>query len=1034
MSEFLKSYLKQIAETTMRGDAREEGYYSFLKILIEDLSPTQKAAVTVLPKKTDAGNPDFRVWDGKQHITGYIEAKVPGTKLDKVEDSEQLRRYLSVFPNLILTDFYEFRLYRDGHLILKTSISEPFIPFQKKQIPLLENEEIFIELISKFFSFTFPRVFTAESLAIELAKRTRFLRDEVIAEELREENGGEGEIGAFYRAFQKYLLPDLVEDSFANLYSQTLTYGLFAARTRANEDFNRATAFKYIPATIGILRDIFRYISLDDLPVQMEVIVDDIADVLAVADLKSILHQLEKSGKGKEPIVHFYETFLDAYDPKLREEQGVYYTPEPVVSYIVRSLHELLKTRFKLNDGLAAPGVTLLDPAAGTLTFPAKAIRVAVEEYTQKYGWGGKNGFIKNQLLRNYYAFENMMAPYVIGHLNISFLFEELGYPITDNDRFRLYLTNTLNMEDIYLSDVPGLSSLNKESQEANKVKQKNILVILGNPPYTGKSTTKNDWTEKLLKTDLDGAQSYYFVDGKPLGERNPKWLQADYVKFLRFAQWKVQRVGEGVIGMITNNSYLDNPTFRGMRQSLMKTFNEIFVINLHGANINGEKTPEGEKDENVFNITLGVSIVFFVKRKDLNGCRVHQTDLYGTRKSKFNWLDANNLITTSFNETFPKTPQYKFAKPDIHNLSAYQKWLSIDQIFPKYSSAIVTSRDKLVIDIDKNNLKNRMSQLLDVSTSDDVVKGIYSIAENEHWTLEKAKKKIKRPIDIDTNITKIHYHPFDIRSIFYNDAFIERSRRELMHHMIQGENLGLITVRRVPSNMDPSYFFISDCIISNGVIRSDSKSIDFLFPLYLYSTDPQENAFQSARSPNLKPSLVEQLTLAYGYCPEPEGILAYLYGVFYSNIYRQKYAEALHDDFPRLPFTSNSGAFNNLASLGQRLIDLHLLKSDELNPPIARYQGSGEDDIIRKIEYDISKERILINKYKYFEGVSEEAWQYQIGSFKVLRNYLEERIGRLMDEPVQYIRIITALAKTIEIQKEIDLVYPEIEKSVIAF
>ena len=616
MQKLLTQYLKDIADTEKHGDAREETYYPALKTLFSGfpLEKGRRTDVTQLPKQTEAGNPDFRVWDGDHFIVGYIEAKAPGTNLDQAETSEQLERYLNTFPNVVLTDFYEFRLYRNGIMIDRAIIGQHFTARTLKTTPALENIDAFEKLANRFFSFKLPKTFTAESLAVELAKRTRFLRDQVVAEELRESERGKGAIYGFYQAFQKYLITSLTPQQFADLYSQTIAYGLFAARTRADGDFNRKIAFDYIPQSIGILREVFQFISLGNLSDQMEVIVDDITAVLNAADINSILDQYYKEGRGEDPIVHFYETFLNQYDPQTRERRGVYYTPEPVVKYIIRSVHSLLKTRFGLRDGLADPSVTVLDPAAGTLTFPAEAIRLAVEEYVGKYGQGGKQGFIRNQILKNYYALELMMAPYAIGHMKISYLLESLGYQLQGDDSFQLYLTNTLEMEEIEQISIPGVSALSVESRLAGKVKREPILVIMGNPPYSGISANKNAWTEQLLKTDVDGAQSYYTVDGKPLGEKNPKWLQDDYVKFLRFAQWKIHEAGKGIVAMITNHSYLDNPTFRGMRQSLMKTFEKIYILDLHGNSLKKETAPDGGKDENVFDIRQGVAIALFVK------------------------------------------------------------------------------------------------------------------------------------------------------------------------------------------------------------------------------------------------------------------------------------------------------------------------------------------------------------------------------------------------------------------------------------
>ncbi len=603
-----KKYLSNLFNAFKKGDAREESYYKHLADFITAFSESErkkKIDVTILPKKTEAGNPDFRIWDGRQKIIGYIEAKDLGVDLDRIEVSEQLERYLSTFPNVILTNFTEFRLYRNGERIEKISIARPFVIKKLSAVPPLENEDKLFELLERFLDFSLPKTYTAQTLAVELAKRTKFLKDDIVNEELKL---GTESIHGFYDAFKEFLIAGISEDEFADLYSQTITYGLFAARLRAENDFNRKLAFSYIPKSIGILRDVFKFISLEDLPRQMEIIIDDIAEVLNVADVKKILDQYYHEGKGIDPVLHFYETFLSVYDPKTRERRGVYYTPEPVVSFIVRSLHQILKDKFNIAEGFAAKNVTLLDPAGGTLSFLAKAIETAVEEFQNKYGNGAVKTFLKNQILQNYYAFELMMAPYAIGHMKMSFLLEELGYKMEDDERVKYYLTNTLEMKELDESKFPGMSSLSHENHEAGKVKkQVPILVILGNPPYSGHSSNKGEWISDVIK-------EYYQVDGKPLGEKNPKWLQDDYVKFIRFSQWKIDQAGEGVLGFITNHSYLDNPTFRGMRQSLMNSFDEIYILDLHGNSLKKEKAPDGSKDENVFDIQQGVAICFMIK------------------------------------------------------------------------------------------------------------------------------------------------------------------------------------------------------------------------------------------------------------------------------------------------------------------------------------------------------------------------------------------------------------------------------------
>lgn len=840
----LKAYLKQIAETSKHGDAREESYYPVLKDLLNEYSTStgkKKIHITILPKKTEGGNPDFRVWDGKQHITGYIEAKDPTIEnLDRIEDTEQLKRYLHTFPNLILTNFLEFRLYRNGILTDKVLAGRPLILNKVKTTPPPEKEPELMQLFEKFFSFSIPKVYDAKTLARELAKRTRFLKDEVIAQELREEEKtGKGFIQGFYEAFKEYLISSLTEDEFADLYAQTITYGLFAARTRSENGFNRKLAYDNIPQTIGILRDVFQFISLGSLPQQMEWIIDDISEILSVTDINKILHNYFHEGKGKDPIIHFYETFLSEYDPKTREMRGVYYTPEPVVSYIVRSLHSILKEQFNKPDGFADKNVTVLDPAAGTLTFLAETAKLAIDEFVSKYGEGGRKNFIKDHILKNFYAFELMMAPYAIGHLKMSFLLEELGYRLQKDDRVKLYLTNTLEMEELAATNLPGMKSLSEESHLAGKVKKEQpILVILGNPPYSGHSFNLSEvpmkikageqytyqyklkngqWIAETRKADNDITvrqktwigrliEDYKVADGQPLGEKNPKWLQDDYVKFIRFAQWKIDQAGEGVLGFITNHSYLDNPTFRGMRESLMTTFDEMHILDLHGNSLKKEKCPDGSKDENVFDIQQGVAIALFIKKEGKKKA-IRHAELWGERETKYSWLQKNDINTTKWKRITPKSDFYLFMPRDESLFSIYEKFSKITDIFPINSVGIVTSRDDFVIDFDKVKLRRRILQFRDKKMPDEIIRETYHLKDTSNWNLQNARETVTQDDEWEQAFTKILYRPFDERHIFYHDSVIERSRKEIMQHMVK-ENLSLCFMRQVSLSEDYSHFF----------------------------------------------------------------------------------------------------------------------------------------------------------------------------------------------------------------------------------
>ncbi|MCD6416439.1 MAG: N-6 DNA methylase [Planctomycetes bacterium] len=1033
-------YLSALTEVAQRGDAREESFYGCLGDLLDAVAAeigVNNAHVTTLPKQTEAGNPDFRVWNGRDRITGYIEAKRPSEeRLDYVEDSEQLRRYRETFPNLILTNFFEFRLYRHGELIERALVARPFVLHTLETTPPAEKPDELLGLLRKFFSYSVPRSYTAESLAVELARRTRFMR-QLLAAELQREPSDGGALVGFYHAFREYLIGRLNVEQFADLYAQTVTYGLFAARMRAGEDFNRRVAFDYIPRTIGILRDVFQFISLGDLPGQIEWIVDDISEVLAAADAGTILDRYYHNGKGSDPVIHFYETFLAEYDPQERERRGVYYTPEQVVSYIVRSLHALLKQKFDKADGLASEEVTVLDPAAGTMSFIARACQEAVREFEQKYGSGGREEFIRKHILRNFYAFELMMAPYAVGHLKMGFFLEELGHRLAEDERFQLYLTNTLEMEELGQTSLPGMSSLAEESRLAGEVKkQRPILVILGNPPYSGHSANKGDWI-------LGKIGDYKYVDGKPLGEKNPKWLQDDYVKFLRFAQWKIEQAGQGVVGMITNHSYLDNPTFRGMRQSLMRTFDEIYVLDLHGNSLKRETCPDGSKDENVFDIRQGVAIAFFIKRGNGESENIHHADLWGLRQKKYDYLVKHDIQSTNWEQIEPKSEFYLFVPRDEAALERFNGFAPVTGLFPVHSVGIVTSRDKFVIDFDRDALCRRIRQFRDPNMPDEIVRSAFKLKENRNWTLSDARATVRADERWEDKIVSCLYRPFDFRWLFYHSALIERGREEVMRHMLAGRNLALMTCRQL-SRLPWAHAMVSDHITDDCMVSNLTRERGYLLPLYLDPDASKNNLWEhlhesAERAPNLNTHALAALKDAYGREPSPEEIFHYVYAVLYAPAYREKYAEFLKIDFPRIPFTADYGLFEKLAALGSRLAQLHLLSSGELDPPLARFHGEGDDRVARTkgkgFRYEAEDERVYINADQHFAPVPRDLWEYRIGGYQVLHKWLKDRRERRLslEEIKTYCRVVTAIRYTIDAQGEIDAAYPDVEVEVVA-
>ena len=1024
----LKSYLKEIFEVAQKGDAREESYYKALASLMEDFAQSTKRAkthVTILPKKTEAGNPDFRIWGGKQHIVGYIEAKPPTEEnLDKIEESEQLKRYYNAFPNVILTNFFEFRLYREAKLVEKTQIGRPFIAKQLKVVPPVENEDKFFDLLNKFFTFSLPRRYTPKTLAEALARRTHYLREQV----LLELNRSNGNLMGFYEAFQQHLIAGLTKEDFADMYAQTITYGLFAASTRCEEDFARRLAFDNIPRTIGILRDVFRFVSLEETGPELDWIIDDIAELLGIANVKGVLHQYFVEGSGKDPVMHFYETFLAAYDPKEREQRGVYYTPQEVVSYIVRSLNIILKDYFGKTDGFATNSITALDPAAGTLTFLAEAANVAVNEFSTSYGSGGITELIKKHILRNFYALELMMAPYAIGHLKMGFLLEELGYKLAEDDRFKLYLTNTLDMKELAETTLPGMSSLSRESHAAGAVKKETpILVILGNPPYSGHSANKGPWISKEIK-------EYYKIDGRDLDEKNPKWLQDDYVKFIRFAQWKIDQAGEGALGFITNHGYLDNPTFRGMRRSLMNSFDHIYLLDLHGNAKKREKCPDGSKDENVFDIQQGVAIILAVKKKGLKKKIVHK-DNWGLRQVKYDWLKSNDIKSTKWKKLNPKPEFYFFVPRDEKLLGRYQKYSKITDIFPANSVGVVTSRDKFVIAPDKAELKKRIRMFIDDNLTDSMVKQAFALKDKSTWNVKDARKKVKAEKQWESQIIPILYRPFDRQWIFYNDAVVERTRKDVMHHMKQ-ENLALCAGRAgqvVGLDQPWNVVFCAECTEDlNLFYRGGNVN----FPLYLYPEGYLYNGGERyEREVNIAGPVLKALENTFGKKQKPDAIFYYIYAVLYSSIYRRRYAEFLKTDFPRIPFCRDHNLFHAMAKLGKNLVELHLMKSARLNKPIVKFEGKG-DNLVKKVTYDNKKKLVHINQGRHFDSITQDIWDYQIGGYQVMDKWLKDRKGRrlTLENIKHYCRIATAIKHTIATQKKIDEIYMGIEKQYITF
>jgi hypothetical protein len=1022
----LLAYLERLHETGRRGDAREESFYPWLRELLERYAAHRRLpiAVTVIPRKTKDCLLDFQVWGEGRRIVGYVEAKRPGTDLDAAERSEQVKRYRATFPNLILTNFYELRLYRDGKAepAARVEIASPFTVQRLNLPPVLRQEPELAALLDRFLGFAAPPYASAEPLAADLALRARILEAR-IEEILQRDEEKTSELAGLFQAFKDNLLAGLTEREFADLYAQTVAYGLLVARRRAPGGFDRGSVDRHIPPTNGILRQVFSYVSLATTPREIAWIVDDIVDLLAPAPVARIFDRYFHGGRGRDPVLHFYETFLRHYDPELRRRRGVYYTPPELVSYVVRSVHRLLRSRLGRRDGLADPQVTLLDPAAGTLTFVVEAIRCAVGAVQAEIGDGGVTPLLRDHVLRDFHAFELMMAPYAIGHLKIGLILDEMGHPLADDERVQLYLTNALEMEDLEQSRIPGPAALSRESHAAAAIKkQKAITVVLGNPPWSGHSANRGESIAEWPRKGYTAAggrkdEGYYRVGGRPLGERNPKWLQDDYVKFLRFAQWKIDQAGEGIVAFVTNHSYADNPTFRGMRRSLLATFDEIYLLDLHGNGKKRERAPDGSPDANVFDgIRQGVAIALLVKKPGLPK-RVLRADLSGDRAGKLRWLQEHDVESTAWREIRPEAPAFLFAPRDAVLEEEYRRGVALTEIFPEHSVGIVTGRDGFAIDADPKELRMRIAEFRGPHAADDGFRIAWGLRDTGSWRLAAARREARDDSLWQERFRRILYRPFDWRTVFYAGYLIERPRERLMRHLLAAPNLGLIVPRQCKE--EPGAL-VTDAIIAHKAVSA--YDINTLFPLYLY---PEEGRLDgSGRTANVGREVLARLAARLGEEPSPELVLQFVYAVLYSPAYRSRYADLLRTDFPRIPLPRSREAFLSLAGLGAVLVDLHLLRSDRLARPAVRFEGPGGARPAIRRDYRPAERQVVINPQgQRFAGIDADVWYYRIGGYQVLDHWLAGRAHRALklEEIEHFRRAATAIRETIGVQRRID-------------
>ena len=1057
----MNAYLAALKKLSAAKPAAEHSLGSSLEALINAVDKRFTAVDD--SRRRACGAPGCVVLDnasGAALTVGYIEARGVGASLDAVQKTGRFRRYAAALDNLVLTNHVEFRRFARGEPRAVLTLG------RRTKGGRLEifsgNEEALRDFLRDFLHVPVTPVTSAQELAARMAGLTRAIRDTVLA---ALDSPHKANLETWRKAFAGTLLPDLTRNErkadFADMYAQTIAYGFFAARCRhgiGRREFKRENVREGIPGTNPLLHGLFVSLSGPDLREEPHhQFVEDLIQLLALADMKSVLRDFGGRDRRADPVIHFYETFLAAYDPKLRDARGVYYTPEPVVSWLVRSADAVVRTVFAIPQGLAASGrkrkingaereiprVLILDPACGTGTCLCETIDLIRSRLKERGRSGVWPAFVKENLLPRIFGFELLMAPYAVAHFTLGMRLAGHDAPgaerppracdFSASERLGVYLANILDGGE--RADGPPLpdpmKALPGEGLAARRDKHgPPVLVIMGNPPYAGHSANarqRKAGGKKELTFIGRLIEDYRRVDGQPLNEANPKWLQDDYVKFIRWAQWRLDNVDEGVVAFVTNHGYLDNPTFRGMRRSLLRSFDEIYVHDLHGNARKKEKSPDGSPDQNVFDIQQGVALSVFVKRK--NGdrqapARVFHAEMRGERQAKYDHLSASDILSVDWKELRPAAPAFLFVPLDGDLLAEYREGRPVTEMFPAYSVGMATARDKLAVRFTPEELWSAVNEF--AAMTPDEARAAFALGEDSgDWRVALAQSDVKQSGPDRRHIRKVLYRPFDLRHTYYtgrSGGFICRPRANIMGRMT-GDNIGLVVGRSGAAASIETWetVFVSRHPIDLNVFRRGGGT---LFPLHAGGDESDGRPEAEA-------------TGAAGGADEAgdkRRLLHYTYALLHSAAYRGRYHEFLQKDFPRVPVTRDAAAFRRLAELGEELAAFHTLEHPALFDAGRLFAGypvagaAGRDDRVEKgwPKYD-GRGKVFINAGQYFSDVPAEAWGYTIGGYRVAERWLKERRGRRLcpDDILAYRQIILALAETIRLRREIDAAMP---------
>ncbi len=1017
------AYLKSVQALLQSGYSTEHTFRGELVLLL------QNAHVTVInePKRQACGAPDYLIQQTSTGLAiGYIEAKDVGLNLADVAQGEQMARYRKALSNLILTDYLEFWFYQEG-VLLKTLRLGRFD--DGKMIADAASFAEFEQAINHFMGYTGINLSDAEQLARLMADKALLMREvfaHILANE-RENSAGSQSLIHQLEGFKEVLLHNLSDGEFVAMYAQTITYGFFVARLQTTqESFTLESASRAISKRNPFLRRLFGYITGEDLDDRALWILSDLVQLLQQTVIEELFTEWRK--QETDPFLHFYETFLHYYDGKTKKDKGVYYTPAPVVNFMVDAVDELLKAEFGLKNGLADHSllppvqdkppqhrVQILDPATGTGTFLAAIMQKIHGYFTHNPGvW---NDYVDAHLIPRLHGFEVMMTPYVMCHLKLEYTLAETGYQnISDAKRFEVYLTNALdNMSDSLINNhfLPWLA---QEANNAHIIKNdKPIMVVMGNPPYN-----VNSVNGELFKAELEVYKQEPRRAGDParrLQERNSKMLNDDYVRFIRLAEKMIAKQKTGIIALITNHGFLDNGTFRGMRYHLLRSFDALWVLDL---STKDETVKKERHDENVFStIKQGVCITFFVKNGKTHAdelASVRYAALLGKRAHKFAQLTETPFAQMPWQTVQPTAPYFFLTNKVQSTLAGF----SLSELFSINSAGIGTSRDKFAIHFTQAELKTTVEGFLRQTPE--------QVQAQWGYTPELVGK-IKTDLSAHQPLASLHkvinYRPFDERHTFYtgqSGGFCDRPRHEVMQHMIGGNNVALLVCKIVKASPTFKHAFLANTLIDRNLISNKTSETTTCFPLWRTVTDhggpldPPTHNF----NPDTFASIMAKMGVAT--C-DPLELFDYIYAVLSSPKFRETTRDKAKVDFPLIPYPATFAYFKALAELGSQLRQLHLLTHQALAAMDlfdVRFNGSGDDTITKPT---FKEGKVFINATQYFNEVPAAVWAFEIGSYAPAQQWLKVRDGRVLtlDDKVHYTKLLHSLAQTMQVQTAID-------------